>query len=244
MLHRFLLYLKCNILKMKKFVAILLIYVFPVFCCAQTVGENLTYGVDLLLTKQRHENRNIDGSPYIEKNFLKARVSGYNNEFELRYNAYEDEMEFLRDDNIFYINRIDNQEFFFPSIKKKYVFLNYTIDRVQYSGYLVLLSDPGSNIALLKKESIGISDGVTALNSYQESKNPSYNRKKDAYYISIPQGFFMFPKNARDAALLLGLEQNKIEKFTKEKKLSFNKELDMIQLIEFFGSISMDNNTL
>ncbi len=155
----------------------LIVFFFPIqVCFSQTLGDNTNYGRDLLLTKPKIDNIIIEGNPYIDKNFMPATISKYNSEVNLRYNASKDEMEYMKNGEVYYLNKIDGQQINFKN-GRIFICTKYDFDDNLFFGYLQMLTDLKLKVALLKRVSIGVSDGVDGLNSYQESKSPTYQKK-------------------------------------------------------------------
>lgn len=68
----------------------------------------------------------IDGNPYINsKNFETVKITGYNLNLEnLRYNAYEDEMEFKVGEQLYYTKKVEGLVIDIPNLKKTYQIFN------------------------------------------------------------------------------------------------------------------------
>ncbi|WP_419869040.1 hypothetical protein [Chryseobacterium sp. CT-SW4] len=187
-------------------------------------------------TKAPDKSTVIDGSPYINGgNFQKVNIQGYSKDVQdLRYNAYEDEMEFKNNEETFYANKIDGLIIEFPKLKKVYKCLNYTYDNKSKSGYLVILSE-GPTYSLFKREKVELLRGEKSPNGYTKDANDYFAKDKDLYLISKDSQFYKYPKNFKDAAELFFLDKKELETFIKSNKISFSKEPDMIKLVEFIN---------
>ncbi|MBB6371684.1 hypothetical protein [Chryseobacterium shigense] len=221
---------------MKKILLILLgcsVYIVD----AQVGNENVSYSPGTFFMRANRPTTKeyvIEGSPYTTGDkFNKVIIKGFSKDVQdLRYNAYEDEMEFKKDDELFYTNKEDNVKIQFPDIGKIYESLTYTYDGKTKSGYLVLLVD-SPKFSLYKREKVELLKGEKSTNSFTKDANDYYAKDKDLYLITKDKKFFKFPKNSADAAEVFSVDKKELDSFVKFNKINFSKEPDMIKLVEF-----------
>lgn len=182
----------------------------------------------------RKEDHKIDGSPYVNGDkFEKVIIKDYSkNVQDLRYNAYRDEMEFKIGDELYNANKTEGLKVSFPSLKKTYESINYSYDSKTKSGYLVLLVD-NPKFSLYKREKMELMTGTKTNNGFTQDANDYYERDKDLYLVAKDKKFSKFPKNVSEASEIFSIDKKELETFVKSNKINFNKEPDMIKLVEF-----------
>ncbi|AZA66797.1 hypothetical protein EG345_20465 [Chryseobacterium carnipullorum] len=182
------------------------------------------------------EDRRIDGSPYVNGDkFEKVIIKDYSkNVQDLRYNAYRDEMEFKLGDELYNANKTEGLKVQFLSLKKTYESVTYSYDGKTKSGYLVLLVDK-PKFSLYKREKMELMGGTRSNNGFTKDANDYYERDKDLYLIAKDKKFLKFPKNTSEASEVFSIDKKELESFVKSNKINFNKEPDMIKLVEFIN---------
>lgn len=209
-------------------------------CYGQSASDNVAVSGDkfYMLGGRRPSTKDIviDGDPYVNgKNYLPVNISGYSKNVQhLRYNAYEDEMEFNKDDVNYYANRLNDVIIDFPTLNKKYEALRYILDDKAKYGYLVVLVE-GPKYSLFKKETVELMKGEKSPNAYGKDANDYYAKAKDVYLLKKGGQFFRLPKSIKDILALLDNKQES-ESFTKTNKINSSKESDLMKLINFVNN--------
>ncbi|MDV2447787.1 hypothetical protein CMU93_09785 [Elizabethkingia anophelis] len=221
---------------MKKVVLFILI---PVWMFAQAGNENVSYSGGLFFTRANRPTNTeykIDGTPYIDgKGFKKAMVDGYGKDIKyMRYNAYEDEIEFEQNGTVYFVNKEDGLTVRIPEINKVYQALKYKLNGRTYFGYLVLLF-PGSKVSLYKKEKVELLKGEKSPNAYGKGENDYFVKAKDLYLQGDKGKIDVFPKSTKDAIRLFSPLKKGVYRFIDEEKIRFNKEDGVVKLIEFLN---------
>lgn len=124
----------------------------------------------------------VDGLPYVDgENFHKVEIKNYSKDVQpLRYNAFEDEMEFKNGDQLYFANKENNLSIHFRDLDKTYKCLQYKYDGKTKFGYLVILLETSKN-SLYKKESIELLKGEKSPNAYSKDANDYYAKEKDLF---------------------------------------------------------------
>lgn len=218
------------------------VFAFMLFDClafAQVGNENVYSNAgNFFRTVNRPTNKEyvIDGSPYVNsKSFEHVIVPGYSSNIQnLRYNGYEDEMEFEEGDQLYYANKEEGLKIDFPNLKKTYQILNYSFDYKSRFGYLVLLVD-NPKYSLYKREKVELLSGEKSPSAYGKDTNDYYAKERDLYLVKKDFEFFKFPKNTKEFVARFSIDKTEFEKFVKTNKLSFSKEQDMTKMIEYLN---------
>ncbi|GAA5093255.1 hypothetical protein GCM10023210_23460 [Chryseobacterium ginsengisoli] len=205
----------------------------------QVGNENISYSSGNFFMRANRpttKEYTIDGTPYINGNsFSKVIIKDYSkNVQDLRYNAYEDEMEFKNGEELFYANKENNLKIQFPTLNKTYKCFNYSYDGKSKLGYLVVLvEDP--KFSLYKRERVELLNGEKSTNAYTKDANDYYAKEKDLYLVSSTSQLSKFPKNVGDAADFFSIDKKELEIFFKTNKINISREADMIKLVEFIN---------
>lgn len=181
----------------------------------------------------------IEGSPYLDEKFRSLTIDGYSKQLpQIRYNAYEDEMEFKLGDKLNYIIKQNNLKFKLAETGKVYLLTRYHYDNADINGYLVEIVGKG-RYTLYKREKIQIVEyNNNTTNTYLKNKNPYFEREKDIYLINDNGNFRKLPKNLKELIQLLGIENSKpILDYSKENHLNLKTEVDLIKLFNFINSL-------
>lgn len=206
----------------------------PVFVFTQQKEDNnFVQGSELLMSRTATKNTTIEGSPYLQKEFLQSKITGYRKNYALRYNVYQDEMEFMQNNEVLYLNKLENLEIHFPTLNKTYVLINYIDEKgLAVSHYFVRLTDNSMKYNLYKKENVTVISGIDGLNSYQKSKSDYYERQKDTYIIRYQDKTYNVPENIKklDGELLM-LSKD----FTKNTKLKLT-EPELIKWVNYLNA--------
>ncbi|WP_326981903.1 hypothetical protein VUJ46_16940 [Chryseobacterium sp. MYb264] len=173
----------------------------------------------------------ITGSPYLNKNFSLAKIEGTHESVPVRYNSLKDEIEFQKDGKTMVL---PNEETFskidIVSPKSVLVRLDTHDDLTGYFFELV----NGKN-ALYKKIKTKFIDVVPATNSYATDRPASFKTLDPVYYIAINEKFVKKPKNEKEIIALIPEKKDAISQFVKSNKIKFNKEEDLVKLVNFLN---------
>lgn len=186
----------------------------------------------------------IDGKPYINERFMPIEIEGYNRALPaVRYNAYEDEMEFMLNNTLNYVEKVNGMKFKFKDSNTIYALKNYTLDGVNKDGYLVELASKNDGFGLFRKEFVHILENSNnTTNTYLKDKNPYFGRGKDVLILSYQDNYVRFPKNASELNSYLkntnlSSKTAEVENFVKKNKTNFKKEADLISLVNYMNTL-------
>lgn len=210
---------------------------------AQVGNENVSFSSGNFFLKGNRQSTKeyiVDGSPFVDGDkFYSIQIQGYGKNVQnVRYNAYEDEMEFLNDGQIYFTNKEEGLKINFLALKKVYQCLNYSFDSKNRFGYLVLLVD-NSNFSLFKREKIELLKGEKSPSAYGKDANDYYAKEKDLYIVKKDGKYSKLPKNIKEFINVFSLDKNTIETFYKDNKLNYSKQEDLISLFNYINSISI-----
>jgi hypothetical protein len=187
--------------------------------------------------KRGPEAESVEGTPYLDETFVTGHVySRYGNYkgISMRYNIYEDHIEFRQKDLIYILD---------PDLMIKKVDLgeqvlvveNYEFRMKTQSGFLTLL-DSGK-VTLLSKKVV----------TYREQQPPKalesaptpaqYSMLPDVYYYKIGNGEVMKVQNIKKMISSFPDKHQELTQFAKKEKLSHKNEADMIALVRHYNTL-------
>lgn len=173
----------------------------------------------------------ISGTPYLTKNFSNAKIADSYEQVPVRYNGYSDEVEFQKNGQISVIPKdpkFSRIEVLSP--KQAIILLNTSDD---LSGYFFEVVNDKN--ALYKKIKTKFTDAVPAANSYTSDKPASFRTLDPVYYIKTDTGFIKKPKNQKDIIAQFPDKKESLNTFFKSNKIKFDKEEDLIKLVNFLN---------
>ena len=184
---------------------------------------------------------NIKGSKYLSKDFVSARLSTMPEKiYGVRYNIFNDEMEFEGLDNkVYALSKIDDSTMVtFTKTGDSYHLFRYISDKNQQKKGYFLKLNPEGNYLLLKKKRVVFFDVQTPDNGYDNPKPAMYKKTKDRIYI----------KNRDNDAVLFSTKKSKLKelfpdngkqviRFIKKNNIKLKKESDLIAFVNFLNTL-------
>lgn len=176
-------------------------------------------------TQNLNSNRVIENG-YIDSNYYNAILNGNEKASEkLRYNALEDEMEFIRNGKRFFMDKANSMEVVFDDPNKTvYKSFEYSVGKVKYNGYLKELYK-SDKFSLYKKESIirdfdKAKDNFAVNSGQMVYKNDAivYLLKKGDDFIKVPRSVNALSKSVNNSDLILFVKKNNLD-LSKESHL-------------------------
>ncbi len=182
------------------------------------------------------KSNNIVGSEYIDANFYSSIFSCISEVTPpIRYNAFKEEMEFVLEGKLYYLNKNENCELTINNNTYKY-FINY--DKKENNGYLIILNkSKDSNYILLKKEKVKFIPAYIPSSPYSEEKPAKYVIEKNKYFIKIQNTLIEFPSKKAEFLKLFPNSKDSIEMFINEKNIKFSDEASLMLLINFLNKL-------
>lgn len=186
--------------------------------------NNVTRSVDMDELK-----KTTSGTPYYDVQFYQGYLSnGVRIPDLLRYNAFSDQMEFLKENVTYEINKIKNLEIKFPEAKKTYIIEPIMLDNKEVLIYLLEIKK--GKFSLYEKQNIKLTGGTGGSNGLVDNTSSYFSPKKSDYYIITDGKIIAIPKNAEE--LIKNLNTSSIDKsFFKSKKINLKDKDDLILLI-------------
>ena len=228
---------------MKNISAYRFLFVFTfsfLFVCTNAQQTTSTVGIEKYLqyerlnsnVEKRNQNpyENYLGNPYLFRDFANGEIVTTDNfryKGKMRYNIYDDEIEYLVNDDKFWVLNpwvldfitIDSMTFIYCSAD----------NQIKSDGSYYILLVSGDCKLLLKKDVI-LNDPVAA-KPYVDAKPAEFVDRRDFYYILLGD---REPVKITSKQKLLELFPGKTKQMKNYlKKISLNKEEDLVKLVEW-----------
>jgi hypothetical protein len=153
----------------------------------------------------------------------------------IRYNTYKEEMEFMLENKLYYLDKNENCELTINNVTYKY-FKNF--DSKDNDGYFVVLTkSKDSKYILYKKEKVKFVPAYTPGSSYGEEKPAKYVVDKSKYFIKMQDSLTAFPEKKSELIKLFPNNKEAIELYLKENKVKFNEEPSLLLLMNFLNTL-------
>ena len=177
----------------------------------------------------------IEGSLYIDPEFKYAKFADHNEDFLMRYNVYRDFMEVKIKDSVFVLPKNLNYSIRFRYPEKEYKIFQFDEGN---TGLFVVVKEKESTTILIK-ESIKIAPEHQPKNGFDQYKPPTFKRESDKLYVGYKNNTAeLLPSNKRDILALFGAKAKEVESQAKKMKWNFNRNGDLIEIFNYYYSLS------
>lgn len=195
----------------------------------QVTGDHSVFNGIVSTTGKQITYDDIQGSPYLNKIFSVAKVGENFEEVPVRYNSYKDEIEFQKDGKPQVLPKDSKfSKIEIKSPKQTFVLLNTSDD----NGYFIELVN--DKYSLYKKIKTIFRDAIPAANSYASDKPAQFKTQDPIYYIKT-QNTFIKVKNQKEIMEQFPDKKEILTSFFKSNKIKFDKEEDLIKLVNFLN---------
>lgn len=207
------------------------------FCKSQSNSEAFFNSSTSVYTLN-FRDKSIQGSQYIDENFLIGKLSINDKLYTYRFNAYRDEFEFIMDGKPYYLPKAYNYTLTLSGINKIYKVFQFKKDSQLKDGFFVILAT-AINYTLLLKEEIKLSNEVVPKSGYEKYQPPTLKRVKDTFFIGFSDNTAVeIPKKKKEFYSLFNGQSKKVEAFVKSNKLSIKKKEDLLLLFKYLQSLN------
>jgi len=218
---------------MKKIILIFSIGIFSITANAQV---NLNSGDGILSFRKSTDFNDaaIAGSRYLSEQYQNTKVNKGTQSFPVRYNAYNDVMEYKNGSDVLELVKGKNTHLEFQD-GSIYELFNYQLNKKPVERYhKVLVSNKTATIS--KFQSISLIPATKASNSYETDKQASFKENEGIYFITYNNQTFQFDGKQKSLEKVIPGKSDSIKAFYKENKIKEN-DTDMIKLGNFLATI-------
>jgi len=177
------------------------------------------------------EFKKIAHKMYLTTAYLPAKVDNIDQTFYLRYNIFEDEMEFVKGEDILYLKKQAGRNVNFTGLDTKYKILNHNGDL----QYFVVNSE--GKASLLTKLVVKYYEAAPAKSSYQKAVPADFKRRKDELYLMMGDDMMRIPSKKNSFLELFGDKSSDIKNFMKKNKLGTKKLEDVKKAVDYYNTL-------
>jgi hypothetical protein len=176
--------------------------------------------------------KDVDGSPYYTFEFIKGTVylnDGNYASFPLRYDIFRDEIEFLKDEKIFWLIKKDIK---FVRYGSEMLILTHAISDTSKLGYF-FLKDTGK-YKVMKKMRVAFYPMVPPV-GYTQTIPAMFKREDDEFYLQYEGLPAQKIKNKKDLSTIF-LDNETALDFIKKEKIRVNNFEDLYKLVTYLNN--------
>ena len=175
----------------------------------------------------------VEKKKYLTHVYEEAYVDDYETKVHLRYNIYQDEIEFINQKNIYYLAKEVGRKVHFIHLKSTYKVF-YVDDKHQYFKVYV-----DGETSLLAKHRIRYFEAKHPGSSYENPKPPKFKRLKDDWYIAINNRKMIKISgiNKKEFIACFGDRSEIIKSFLNENKLNYKHIEDLKKIVQYYNSL-------
>ena len=182
--------------------------------------------------RELKESVELDKKKYVSYTYDLAKVDEYDTQSYVRYNIYDDQMEFVKDESIYYLVKEEGRKVIFIESKSTYRVHNFDDElsffKVHFDG----------KHSLVAKQKVRYIDAKVAQSGYDRDRPADYRRLKDELYIAMDNKVLVkLSKKKKEFYKAFGDKANQIKNYVKENKLSYKKVDDVINIVSYFNTL-------
>ena len=174
----------------------------------------------------------VDGTPYLHP-FMNAKVEGVQGTTKMRYNAYNDEVEYQTESgNLALLKLAKFSDIYFLEQGLHLKLVTYEYNKTPITGYLFeLVNKP--EIKIYKREHITFNAEKAARTSYNTATPASFSHDKPVYFIQKGAGAIVeLPSNKRKLTELFPAKKDAINQLFKSNNIDFSNTSDLEKLAD------------
>lgn len=176
------------------------------------------------------ESVELKKKKYLTFSYELALVDEYDTKSRVRYNIYEDQIEFIKDNSIYYLVKEVGRRIYFIESKEL-----YKVFRLDDEPRFFKVHVEGKN-SLLAKQRVRYIEPRKALSGYDRAKPANYRRMKDELYIALEnRNPVKLSKDKKEFLEIFGDKSKEMKTFIKHNKLNYRKVEDLKKIIQYFN---------
>ncbi|MEM0576016.1 hypothetical protein [Flavobacterium polysaccharolyticum] len=234
---------------MKPNALICLFIIISNFSFAQTLGgtdQNIApiyYNLSVIQANKDYRAtffKDIEGTPYIYKEFVPSEIEGVKSKMNLRYNAFDDVIEVEKNPNeIYTVSKDPAYGVIYMNYDRKKLRLITIVDKKSEEALAYAFELINNNkLALLRRDKIDFKEGKVAKTSFELNSKPQFTSIKSTYLLEQKdKKIIEFPSSKSKLLALYPSHTNEIKSYLKDNKIDLSDESDMIKTTHFLSTL-------
>lgn len=198
------------------------------------VGQVPVFGLQLKIVDKTilKESVELDKKKYVSYSYDLAKVDEYDTQSYVRYNIYEDQMEFVKDESIYYLVKEEGRKVTFIDSKSTYRVFDFDGEL----GFFKVHVDAKNS--LVAKQKVKYVDAKVAISGYDRDRPADYKRLKDEFYLAANnKTLIKLSKKKKDFFKAFGDKGNQIKDYVKKDKLNHKSLEDIMKIIRYYNTL-------
>jgi hypothetical protein len=195
-------------------------------------------GENIKDVKKFLEQKGVKGSPYLMDEFVDGFVVTKTNikyiEIPLRYNLFNEEIEFRRDETVFALqNPADYQA---VSIGNRlFIYSNYLASSTIRSSYFEVLNNQ-KTLMLLKRHEVELLEPIPT-KGYVEAKPAEFKKLLARFYLKFNENPAQEITTQKAFLSMFGEKSQLILNLMDREQLKLKREADLVRIVQYYNSI-------
>lgn len=176
----------------------------------------------------------IEGSVYINEEYKVAKITGVEESWPIRYDAFRDEMEVKKDKEVFVLKKeAAFNEINFTGKNERVIYTEYDFDNKKQTGYLFeILAMP--TVELYKKQTVAFKKGKEANTTLEISTPNRFVAQDPTYFIKdrLESPFIQLDKKAKMYITAHPDKKAQVKKCSKESNFNLSNEMSIKSFVK------------
>jgi hypothetical protein len=178
------------------------------------------------------ERKKILQKQYLTVAYNPALVDEFTTPAYLRYNLYNDQMEFVKNENIYYLKKEKGRRVHFTTLNTTYKVFEL------YGDLEFFLVQVEAKSSLLVKQESRFIEPRKANSTYAQDKKADFKRRKDVYYLALNGGSLVkLSTKKKEFATAFKGKEKEMKAYIKKNKLNPKKLKDMEIAVTYFNTL-------
>ncbi len=169
---------------------------------------------------------------YLTPNYNAALIDNFETIAYLRYNMYNDQMEFVKNDQIYYMKKEKGRKVRFTTLQTI-----YKVYELYGDLEFFLVKAEGDKASLLVKQEMRFVEPKKAQSNYAVDKKADFKRNKDQSFVAIGDKVVKVPSKKKEVPALFGSQSKAIKDYIKKEKLNPRKDVDLIKIVNYYNTL-------
>ena len=189
-------------------------------------------GKDLDNAMTEEEKKKLLEKQYLTQAYNPALIDDFTTTAFLRYNLYNDQMEFVKNDKIYYMEKDKGRRVRFTTLNTLYKVYDLYGD---LSFFLV--KEEGEKASLLVKQETRFIAPKKAQSTYGVDKKANFKRRADVYFVAMGDKLVKLPKKKKEIPAIFGRNAKEVKTYIKKEKLNPKKDGDLKKIIKYYNTL-------